>query len=251
MLLQNLQTEFVDYLLSEDNSATCKELQPIANMPIYRNNVISNLVNTLLNTYPLITRLVGLDFFRIAAKDYIKRYPSCSSNLHEYGQYFNDFLAVYPPVKSLPYLTEVAFFEWTCHTLHFAASPSPFDNKLLATLSPDHYPHLHFVLHPASHVSKFHYPILRIIELCKEEINDIIDMNGGGDNLLIIRRDLEIMLVSLNAAEYAFLMSLQTGLSLSKALDAAKAMNVNFKLDEKLPAWIQDKTIVDVYAAVT
>src|SRR6516162_4463723 len=168
MSLQNIQIEFIDILLSEDKQAGINVLHPPQNMSIYQNNISSQLVNTLLNTYPLITRLLGSDFFRLVAKDYIKHYPSCSSNLHDYGQYLNDFLASYPPVKSLPYLTEVAFFEWLCHTLHFAADHSSFDIALLENVSPNQYPHLHFILHPASHVIKCYYPILRIIELCKE-----------------------------------------------------------------------------------
>lgn len=246
MSLQNVQIEFVDILLSEDGNTDV--LQPLSNMSVYRNNVTSSLINTLLNTYPLITRLVGENFFRIAAKDYIKRYPSRSSNLHDFGQYFSDFLAAYPPVKSLIYLAEVAHFEWICHTLHFAADHPAFDLHLLENISPDAYPCLLFILHPACQVIKFHYPILRIIELCKGEIKELLDVNTGGDNLLIIRRDLEIKLVALTAAESAFLQAIQQGLRLAEALDAANAIEADFKLDEKLPAWIQNKTIVDVYA---
>jgi hypothetical protein len=248
MSLQHIQTEFADILLSEDESTDL--LQPLQNMSIYRNNVRSSLINTLLNTYPLMIKLVGQDFFRIAAKDYIKQYPSCSSNLHDYGQYFSDFLASYPPVKSLTYLAEVAHFEWICHTLDFAADHPPFDIQFLEKLSPDAYPRLHFVLHPASQVVHFHYPILRIIELCKEENQEMIDINTGGNHLLIIRRDLDIKLVLLEAAESAFLMALQEGLPLFQALKAANAIEPDFKLDEKLPAWIQDKTIVEGYAAL-
>lgn len=246
MSLQNMQTEFVDILLSEDENNDL--LQPLQNIVIYRNNVIGNLINALFNTYPLITRLVGHDFFRLVAKDYSKHYPSCSGNLHDYGQYLSDFLASYPPLKSLTYLAEVAHFEWLCHVLQFAPDHLPLDSTFLEKLSPDQYPHLHFILHPACHVINFHYPILRIIELCQDDTKERVDMNTGGDNLLIIRRDLDIKLVSLEAAESAFLIALQENLPLSQALEAANAIEPDFKLDEKLPLWIQDKTIVDGYA---
>ncbi len=244
MLLQNIQTEFAEIMFSDNESTDL--CQPINNLSIYRHNVSANLINTLLAAYPLIVRLVGEPFFRSAAKAYIEDYPSRSANLHDYGEYFSDFLATYSPVKNLPYLTEVATFEWICHTLHFAADPVPFDIKILEMISPLQYEHLHFMLHPASHVMQFHYPLLRIIDLCKGEVNEHIDVNEGGIQLLIIRRDLEIMLVPLTLADYTFLTAIQTGSSLLASLEAALQIDANFNLEEKLPAWIHDKTIVDV-----
>lgn len=246
MSLQNIQSEFADLLLSND-VITTDWFRPQQNMRIYRNNVTTTLVNTLLNTYPLVMRLVGEDFFRITAKEYIKHYPSCSSNLHAYGQYFSDFLATYPPVKSLTYLAEIADFEWRCHLLQFAADHTFFDIKRLEMITPEQYDHLHFMLHPASHIMQFHYPLLRIIDLCKGETDETIDITAGGIHLLIIRRDYEIKLAPLTKAEYTFLTSLEEGLCLSDALNVTLAIDPDFKLDEKLPAWIQDKTIVDVY----
>jgi len=244
MQLQNIQSEFAEIMLFNDESSSL--LKPVDNMSIYRHHVTANLVNTLLSIYPLIVQLVGEDFFRRIAHEYIEHYPSRSANLHDYGQYLSDFLAAFAPVNQLPYLPEVATFEWICHTLQFAADPIPFDLKTLQMISPDNYEQLHFILHPASHVIQFHYPILRIIALCKGEIDENIDMNEGSVNLLIIRRDLEMMLVPLMLADYSFLVAIQNGSSLANALENAIAIDENFNLEEKLPGWIHDKTIVDV-----
>jgi hypothetical protein len=263
MSIQNIQTEFAEALFSDDNNSSSRGrpglnhagvnstgrrdlFQPFHHLSIYRHNVTANLVNTLLAAYPLIVRLVGENCFRSAAKAYIEDYPSRSANLHDYGAYFSDYLATYPPVKNLPYLTEVATFEWICHTLHFAADPIPFDVKILEIVSPEQYEHLHFMLHPASYVMQFHYPMLRIIDLCKGDMNEQIDVNEGGIQLLIIRRDLEIMLVPLTLADYTFLAAIQMGSSLLASLEAALTIDADFNLEEKLPAWIHDKTIVDV-----
>lgn len=245
MSLQNELAEFAEIIFSEDEQTDI--LMPSQNMIIYRNNMTSNLVNTLLETYPMVARLVGEDFFRITAKVYIHRYPSRSGNLHDYGEYFSDFLAEYPPVKNLSYLAEVAEFEWSCHLLHFASDHAALDLKSLEKISPDQYHKLHFILHPASRIIKFHYPILRILDLCKGEIDEQINVNDGGVNLLIIRRDVEIMLVSLSQADFTFLTALHDNKTFSEALDAAMLIDSDFKLDERLPVWIQDKTIVDFY----
>jgi hypothetical protein len=244
MNFQNLQAEFFDILLSRETKTDI--FYPLYNVEIYRNNVTIILINTLLSIYPLIALLVGDDFFRMAAKAYIKSYPSRSSNLHDYGEYFSHFLTSYSPVKNLPYVAEVAHFEWTCHRLYFMTDHPLFNKKILEQISPDQFPQLRFILHPASQVINFKYPILRIIELCKGENNEMINIDIDGDRLLIIRRDLDIKLVSLGHAESAFLLALQSGASLSEAYNAAINIDVDFPLDQKLSQWVQDKTIVDI-----
>lgn len=242
MLLQNMQAEFAEAIFSRSELTGVK---PSANIIIHYNNVISSIRETLKEIYPMIIKLVGEPFFNLTVKEYMKRYPSRSSNLHEYGEFYNDFLSEYQPLKNLIYLSEVAKFEWACHTLFFAPEHAGFDINALKQVPSDQYEQLIFTLHPASKLIKFHYPILRIIDLCTNETNEPININDGGINLLIIRRDLDISLVALNYSEFTFLSALDEGRPLKDALDLAMLIDKNFNLDEKLPAWISDKTIVD------
>jgi hypothetical protein len=244
MQLQNLQLDFADAIQSGDQPL--EFILPAQNMRIYQNNVQTNLVRALKQTYPMIVKLVGEDFFRMTANEYIKQYPSRSGDLNDYGQYFSDFLAEFPAVKDLIYLAEVAQFEWTCHTLLCAASnTTSFDAALLNRVAPEHYDQIHFNLHPASCVMKFYYPILRIIDLCKGEIADNVDLSAGGVYLLIIRRELDIHLISLSESEFSFLTALQDNLSLATALETALQIDENFLLDKKLSEWIREQIIVD------
>lgn len=245
MSLQNAQAEFTDIIFSEDEQTSI--LMPSENMIIYRNNILSNLINALLDTYPMIARLVGEDFFRITTKEYIHLYPSRSGDLNNYGEYFGDFLSEYPPVKNLPYLAEVAEFEWLCHQLHVASDHAELNIKSLEEVPPDQYQMLHFILHPASRVMKFHYPILRIIDLCKGDMDEEININEGGVKLLVTRRHLEVVLITLSPADFTFLNALQDNKILAQALEEALAVDAEFNLEQRLPEWIQDKTLVDFY----
>jgi len=245
MQLQNLQHEFAEAVLSDDTHLSF--ILPAQNIRIYQNQALSQLIECLRNTYPLIVKLVGDDFFRVTAKAYIKQYHSRSGDLNEYGAYFSHFLAGYQAVKDLIYLAEVAQFEWTCHLLSTAGTHGPFDPHLLKNVSPEQYDQLHFVLHPAAKVMKFYYPILRIIDLCETKIDENIDLSEAGVDLLIIRRQLDISLLPLTPADFIFLSSLQDNHSVSDALEAALNEDPHFSLDQKLTAWIQDGTIVDCY----
>ena len=245
MQQSNWQAELAEAIISGDH--VVDGVQPQHNISIHHNNMMSTLIKTLRETYPLIEKLVGDDFFNITAKEYIKHYPSRSPNLYEYGEYVSDFLASYPPVHNLIYLAEVAQFEWLCQQLLLAPDHARFDLKALSSISPNHYNELHFVLHPASKLVHFHYPILKIIELCKYDTNQTIDINSGGVNLLIIRRENDLCLAPLTDAEFTFLEMLQEGKTVSEALNTALVQDSTFSLEEKLPLWIKDKTLVDCF----
>lgn len=245
MSLQNTQAELAEILFSDEEHGDI--IAPTSNMVIYKNNIQSTLIRNLLDIYPLINRLLGDDFFKITAKEYILRYPSRSSNLHDYGEYFSSLLAEFPPLRNLKYLAEVAEFEWACHQLHFSADHEKMDIGKLKTLAPADYGQLHFILHPACRIMKFHYPLLRILKLCKGELNETININDGGIKLLITRPEWEIMLIPLSDADYVFLSALHENDTFADALESAIQLDSAFTIDEKLPAWVQHKIIVDFF----
>jgi hypothetical protein len=242
MSLQNLQADFLDSIFTgvSDNL-----VHPDENLRIYENNIHSNLVNALSDTYPLIRQLLGENFFAVAARDYIAQYPSRSPNLHEYGEYFSDFIDNFAPANDFVYLAEVADFEWACHEIYFSAEHAAFDIKQLNQFSPDEYENLHFILNPASKMMQFAYPILDIVDLCKNNRTNNVDLDNGGVNLQIIKRDMELQLSLLTDADYVFLSALNNHQPLKSAVEAALDIDAAFNLNEKLPVWIKDQTIVD------
>lgn len=243
MNLQNLQAEIAEAIIMND--CHCEWLTPAANITIYQHNMQSALTKALEHCYPLLVKLIGKDFFLLTAKEYLACYPSLSSDLNDYGAYVSDFIANYAPLADYIYLPEVAKFEWTCHRLARLAEHLSFDVCKLEGLDKEQYPHLYFSLNPASDVLSFTYPILRIIALCKNEIPGPIDMQAGETRLLIYRRQQHVSLVSLTMGEYHFLKALQANKALTTALDIALDKDPLFKLDEKLPVWINNKVIVD------
>ncbi len=245
MTLQNLQAEFAESLFLDE--PRCDGVRPQGNLQIYQNNLFSNVTRALRTTYPLIVKLVGDEFFPLAARAYCKQYPSRSHNLDDYGAYFGSFLAEFEPTRSLIYLPEVAEFEWACHEASFAVEHAPLAIEALQKVTPDLYEHLHFILHPMIRVMKCDFPLLRIIELCKGEINEEINLESGGVNLLISRKDNSLSLIQLSDADCQFLTLISENNSLKDALEATLALDSEFRLEEKLPLWVQQGVIVDFY----
>lgn len=245
MLLQNAQAEFVEALLGND--FTSGPVIPLQHLALHRNNMLASLSDALQSTYPLVFALLGESFFNMATREYIRQYPSRSGNLNEYGEYFSTFLAGYKPIRDLIYLAEVAEFEWICHTLYTAPNHPPYAAHALTHFAPEQYEQLHFILNPAARLQQFHFPILDIVDLCKANSQQNINMNKGGVDLLLIRRDLDISLIALERDDYLFLEALSADLTLNDALHAAFSSNENYPLAEKLPEFIQNKILVDAY----
>lgn len=244
-MLQNTQAELVEALLSK--AYVTDVVTPLSHVAIHRHTMHTSLLNTLKQTYPLIHLLLGNDFFEVAAREYSREYPSRSGNLHDYGEYFSEFLTNYAPVRHLVYLTEVAEFEWTVHAIYLAPNQPASVSHQLSSFTPEQQIHLRFTLHPASALRQYYFPILQIIELCQQQRQEDIDLQQGGVYLLMLRMNNEVQLIQLTPPDFAFLQALSQNATLSEALQAAELLDPDYPLNERLPAFVQDEILVDCY----
>ncbi|MGS0757134.1 HvfC/BufC family peptide modification chaperone, partial [Roseateles sp. GG27B] len=84
---------------------------PSARLAVYRNNVVSSLVDALAETFPVVEQLVGSEFFRAMAVLFVRQAPPRSRVLAHYGQAFPSFIADFEPAQGLPYLADMARLE--------------------------------------------------------------------------------------------------------------------------------------------
>ena len=126
---------------------------------IYLNSCRSVLAEVLRMTYPAVDRLVGRDFFDIAAERFCAGRPPGSGYLNEYGSAFADFLGALPEVAAgLRYLPDVARFEWALNCAA-NAEDAPFLNAVsLAGVDPERHDRLRFAPHPSVRLLDLEYP---------------------------------------------------------------------------------------------
>ena len=105
--LRNLQSRFAEAVF--DPKSTGFGLHVRANglggarrVSVYRNNVVNGLTEALRVSYPVVERLVGVEFFAHAARCYVRDVPSRSGNLHDYGAAFPAHLARLPGQSRSP-----------------------------------------------------------------------------------------------------------------------------------------------------
>ena len=152
--LRELQQAFGAAMLVEDGDAVCGYVVEAGftaaeRLRIYRNTCRSTLTEALRMTYPAVERLVGADFFDAVTAQFIAAYPARSGYLNEYGDGFADFLATFRAAGVLPYLANVARFEWALSVAANAVDAPVLEARALAAVDPQRHAALRFEPHPS------------------------------------------------------------------------------------------------------
>ena len=207
---------------------------------IYRNNYRGNLHDTLAGAYPVIEQLVGKDFFRHMARQFIERHLSRSGNLHHYGAEMADFIAAFEPAQGLPYLPDVAALEWACHCAYFSDDAATLDFVKLAQIPPEQYSELILYTHPACHLVRSKYPIASIWHAHQPGASSdfYIELDRGANlspgNALVSRTENVVRVSELASADAAWLQGIQNRIPLGNATDVIMKLYPDFDLQAAL-----------------
>jgi hypothetical protein len=130
--LASLQAETARALLSGRYDALSGWVQPgpitaEEALAVHRNTALHGLINALRLSHPTVDALVGEDFFDQAARAFVQAHPPASAWLTGYGEGFAAFLEGYEPVRDLPYLADVARFDFAIEAVggHAAGLSGP------------------------------------------------------------------------------------------------------------------------------
>jgi hypothetical protein len=198
---------------------------PARRVAIHRNNVMSSLIEALIDTYPVVTELVGEAFFRRMARCFVQAHPPRSPVLACYGGDFPAFVRGFPPAADLPWLAEVARLEQARVAVYHAADEPALERVRIAqTLTAYQFTNpgaLTFALHPGLHCLRgqfaavslwaAHQGALRI-----ETVDPFI-----AEHALVWRQALDVMVDRIDDGGLVFVERLARGQPLAAALTAA------------------------------
>lgn len=225
-------------------------IEPVARLRIYRNNARENFLGALRAIYPVLERLVGADYFRQLALDYMQRYPSPRGDLHYAGERLAAYLERRHAAGEYGYFADVARLEWAYQEVLVAAEHAPLDLERLREIDPTEYAQLRFSLHPAVRLVESAYPVLTIwsANQADRDAGDIVDLRKGGERVLVKRTAEAVELARLSESEFSFLAALAAGETLSSAADAASAHTAtDFDLGSVLRRHVAGGVIVDFH----
>ncbi|MBL1421073.1 MAG: putative DNA-binding domain-containing protein [Alphaproteobacteria bacterium] len=196
---------------------------------VYRNNVMASLVDALKANFPIVSALVGDDFFSGLAVAYISDNPPVIPMLFKYGVEFPAFIAEYPSGASLPYLSDVARLENHWRAAYHAEEKQSIDITAVQKFSPEDQMNLVFEIHPSASILKSGWPIYSIWQ--GHESGDMGQINlETSENVVICRPQVNVMLASLNEDACVFFRQIMNGQTLGEAYGAAAEKNEEFDL---------------------
>src|SRR5688500_14280988 len=90
---------------------------------VYRNNIFRTLTDALCAIFPLCEKLIGEITFKQIAHQYIHHKFPTEANLNNYGDGFSSYVqAITKIIKNVPYLSDIASYEWLCNAVFYAPS---------------------------------------------------------------------------------------------------------------------------------
>lgn len=232
LTLTELQHSFTEFLLSSPGTAPdaelCDAVREHKGVPaqrllaIYKNNVYTQLIGALRDSYPAVHRLTGDEFFRFAATEYILAHPTGSPTLLGYGGHFPAFLKEFVPARSVPYLPDVARLEQLYLESYHSAEAMPSSQADVATFMSEGAAGQNLRLHPSTRFMESPFPVSRIWELNLQSssIDGKRRIPGGAEYLLIIRPHATVEVRRISRGAYTALTALAQGLSVTEALAA-------------------------------
>lgn len=257
MRLSKVQERFKDLMLDHPDALDAPEEGFAAQfdvgriplprrLKVYRNNIVGSLTDLIVDSFPVLEVLVGRDFLEGAARSFILENPPAVGCLNRYGDGFDEFLAGFAPVASLPYLPDVARFEIVMSEAYYAADGVALRGEELAAVVPDALGDLVLGLMPSVELFESDYPVLAIKEFCENGAEGQLDLDQGGVRVMVSRPALEVQIVPLEADEFLALSLFKDGGALGASVEEVMEAYPSFDFQ----GFLQKHLLLETFAAL-
>ena len=218
--LENIQESFFASVFNASKSVDfVASNYPEKRMDIYRNNIIENLRNALALTFPKSWKLLGDNCANSVAYNFIKaRHLPNTGVFDEWGGDFSFFLSYIDELKSVPYISDFARYEWLSHQAYLSAVSAHVDASEFSKFSEEEIENLKIKFLPSIFLYESKYPIDQINEVTSNPDAPAIDLEKRGSYAIIYRPYLEVITLWISHEEYVFFNALSCGMSLSEAI---------------------------------
>ena len=201
---------------------------------VYRNNVTVSLIRAMAANFPSIERLLGEEFFAAMAHEFVTAYPPRSKLMFEYGGEFPAFLEAFELARPYPYLADVARLEIFWRQAFHELDAPVLDGAALSSVSPDDFPHLTFIRHPATRILASTFAADSIFAANRKS-GEVDAINPAIAETVLITRplyDCEVRI--LDAGSDEFFSSLLDCNAIKTAAEAAFTVSSHFDLPQAI-----------------
>lgn len=192
-----------------------------AGVIVYRNNVRASFLRALRDTFPVVHRLVGEEFFRYLAHEYFRAHPASSPLAARYGDRFPKFLESFEAASGLPYLPDTARLELAWLGAYHAAEADVLEPvEVLARLI-DAPEAVRVSLHPSTRMMQSSFPVHAIWLHNKNESREKLKLPASGERIVLKRPAHTVFTETVSSSVFNLLIALAEGRSFSEALTMA------------------------------
>lgn len=211
---------------------------------VYRNNSVVALLEHLEAVFPALSRLVGGEYFKALAGEFLRRSPPTQPVLQEYGAEFPGFIEAFPPLRDFPYLGDVARLEWARQLAFYAADQDTLSVQALRANSVPELLLQAFPLHPSVQGLASRHPVLSLWRSQWEESPEAGAGEWQPEQVVVWRQDYRLSARALGAMEWRFFLALQAGQPLAVAIQQAHGGTLGREelsaLTQLFTQWVQD-----------
>lgn len=194
-----------------------------AALAVYRNTAIKGRIDALEANYPTVAQMVGSEWFRAAAREFVQAEPGDDPVLATYGAGFPEWLARFEPARAMAYLAPTARLDRAWTEAHLAPDATPLNPRQAADagLALAGVPAR---LHPSARLFWFDWTVPSLWLAHRDpQVETDLSWRAEAQGLLIHRPDAEVHARRLTRAEWAFLDGCRKGLSFGAAALAAQS----------------------------
>jgi hypothetical protein len=190
---------------------------------VYRNAYVVRLAGSIENDFPALARILGRAALLSLVARYLATFPPRSFDIGRAGDRLGSFLEDDALRLSLPFLADLARFEWALAEARTAAAATLLAWADLASLGPGRVAELPLRLAPGARLVRSAWPLedtWRTQSKSGAEID--VPLENGPTSLLVWRAGLDPTFRALDRAEVAIVECAERGESLASRISAAE-----------------------------
>lgn len=224
MNLRKTQSEFARALRQADRLPVTDGAADFAErFDTYRNNTWQFFATALEQTYPVVQRRVGPEFFRQLAREYRAVHPSRRGDLHWVGADFPAWLAVRMAGSAYEWLADLAQVEWTVADASLAAAAPAAGIETLTIFAPEVLADLRVSLHPSVRLVASRYPVWSVWQANQLEDAAPVDLAQGGEHCVVACVGDSPVTYRIDPVDYRLFEQLAAGDTFGGAIEATGA----------------------------
>ncbi len=201
MDLKAWQIQFFKQVMPNQQSETSEQ-----GMSIYSQSILGNQLSSLKSTYPALLNLIGEESFELITTSYLQQQNNYAADIGELGLKLPEYLQTHAICDMLPYIAELADFEWAW-SLAFNNESIQIDQGLNEQLTIQE---ARIILRatPLLHLRAYDYEIDQIWQSCQQDFKGDfkqINTDESPTHLLIYREGLSIITRRIDKPTYSLI----------------------------------------------